>query len=144
MDIVSQHGYRLRTWISVPNSDIGLSVKAAALSTTAAEAAALTLKAVCEASVSMVKMDVGPHMDNGFSTWIMVPSMDIGFSAWISAPNLHIGSKLGFRVECEGGGLEYDGGEGVGLDDEGGVCGVCFEGQRGCRLHTRISGPQLG
>ena len=59
MDIVSQHGYRLRTWISVPNSDIGLSVKAAALSMMAVEVAALTMNAVCAASVSRVNLDVG-------------------------------------------------------------------------------------
>ena len=85
-----------------------------------------------------------PHMDIGPSIRIMVPRTDIGFSAWIWAPNLHIGSKFAYRVECEGGGRQYDGGGGGGLDDERGVRGVGFEGQFGCRLHTWISDPQLG
>ena len=60
-----------------------------------------------------------PGVDIGSSIFIMVPSTDIVFSAWISAPNLRIGSKLGYRVECEGGGLEYDGDGG--FDDQGDV-----------------------
>ena len=57
---------------------------------------------------------------------------------------LDIGSKLGYRVECEGGGLEYDGSGGGGLDDEGGVRGVGLKGQLGRRFHTRISDTELG
>ena len=85
-----------------------------------------------------------PHMDVGSSTWIMAPSTDSGFSAWISVPNLDIGSKFGYRVECEGSGLEYDGGGGGGLDDECGVRGVGFDGHFGCRPHTWILELQLG
>ena len=57
------------------------------------------------------------------------------------ASSMDIVSELGYRVECEGGGFEYDVGGGGGLDDEGGVRGVGFEGQLGCRPHTWISDP---
>ena len=60
------------------------------------------------------------------------------------ASSMDIVSELGYRVECEGGVLEYDGGGGCGLDDEGGVRGVGLEGQFGRRLHTWISDSNLG